>query len=115
MSQPHSSAATGGDASPLPAPELAPPDPSPAPAGAGAWIKARWLALAAGAVGAGLGVAYALTIGCATGGCPITSSPWLSGGFGALLGYTLVRDLRFGKRSAATGDAEPAAPEGGTP
>ncbi len=58
----------------------------------------------AGVVGAGIGVAYALTIGCTTGGCPITSNPWLSGLFGAAIGVTLVHDPEKARRKCR-GDA----------
>ena len=38
------------------------------------------------AAGAALGFAYYTFIGCSTGGCPITSDPAVSMGYGALLG-----------------------------
>jgi len=37
-------------------------------------------------IGAGLGYAYYHFIGCRSGVCPITSSPWISTGYGSLLG-----------------------------
>ena len=37
-------------------------------------------------VGAGLGFAYYKFIGCSTGACPITSNPWSSTLYGALMG-----------------------------
>jgi len=37
-------------------------------------------------VGGALGYAYYSTIGCATGGCPITSNPWISTFWGAAIG-----------------------------
>jgi hypothetical protein len=37
-------------------------------------------------VGAGLGYAYYATVGCASGGCPITSNPLISTFWGAAIG-----------------------------
>lgn len=39
-------------------------------------------------LGATAGFAYYATVGCASGGCPITSNPWISTGWGALIGLT---------------------------
>jgi hypothetical protein len=39
-------------------------------------------------VGAAAGFAYYTFIGCASGGCPITSNPWISTGWGAMIGLT---------------------------
>ena len=39
-------------------------------------------------VGGMLGYTYYATIGCASGGCPITSNPWISTFWGALIGGT---------------------------
>ena len=50
----------------------------------------HWRTLLGLALGGGVGVAYALTIGCATGTCPLTSNPVTAGLFGALLGATLL-------------------------
>lgn len=41
-------------------------------------------------VGAVLGYAYYRYIGCATGTCPITSNPWISTIYGAVLGYMIA-------------------------
>lgn len=38
------------------------------------------------AIGAGLGYAYYYFIGCYSGTCPITSNPYTTTGYGALLG-----------------------------
>ena len=38
------------------------------------------------ALGAILGYAYYHFIGCRSGVCPITSNPWISTGYGALIG-----------------------------
>jgi hypothetical protein len=39
-------------------------------------------------VGAAAGFAYYAIVGCNTGTCPITSNPWMSTGWGALIGFT---------------------------
>jgi len=41
-------------------------------------------------LGAALGYAYYHFVGCRTGTCPITSSPWISTGYGALIGFVLM-------------------------
>lgn len=41
-------------------------------------------------VGAVLGFAYYKFIGCASGACPITSNPWISTFYGALMGGLLA-------------------------
>ena len=40
--------------------------------------------------GAGLGFAYYYFIGCRTGSCPITSNPFISTLYGALVGFVLA-------------------------
>jgi outer membrane lipoprotein SlyB len=47
-----------------------------------AWLKRGLLALAGGAVG----FAYYYFIGCTSGACPITSNPYISTAYGALIG-----------------------------
>ena len=47
---------------------------------------------AAIAFGAGIGLAYYFAVGCPTGGCPITSNPWITSGFGAVIGLMMVAD-----------------------
>lgn len=49
------------------------------------WRTALGLAL-----GGALGAIYALTIGCHTGTCPLTSNPVIAGLFGAFMGATLL-------------------------
>lgn len=44
----------------------------------------------AGALGAAAGYAYYYYIGCMSGSCPITSNPYISTIYGALLGVLLV-------------------------
>ncbi len=36
--------------------------------------------------GAALGYAYYRLVGCSTGACPITSNPWISSVYGAMIG-----------------------------
>ena len=38
-------------------------------------------------IGAVAGYGFYYFIGCSTGACPITSNPWMSTGYGALLGW----------------------------
>ncbi|NOX17282.1 MAG: hypothetical protein GXO87_03250 [Chlorobi bacterium] len=42
------------------------------------------------AAGAGLGFAYYYFIGCSSGGCAITSNPYISTAYGAALGLILA-------------------------
>jgi len=42
-------------------------------------------------LGAALGYGYYALVGCSSGGCPITSNPWISTGYGALVGALFVR------------------------
>jgi len=41
-------------------------------------------------VGAALGFAYYKFIGCASGTCPITSNPWSSMIYGAIMGFMIA-------------------------
>lgn len=41
-------------------------------------------------IGAGAGYAYYRWIGCSGGTCPITSNPWISTGFGAVMGLLVT-------------------------
>ena len=52
--------------------------------------------LIVGAIG---GYIYYLTVGCTTGACAITSSPWLSTLWGGAIGY-LIGDIVSGKKQA---------------
>jgi len=36
------------------------------------------------------GLLYWQQIGCVSGSCPITSSPWISSGYGGMMGYLLA-------------------------
>jgi hypothetical protein len=53
-------------------------------------------------LGALAGFAYYSFIGCTTGSCPITSNPWISTGYGALIGAVLA----FGGRPRSSGTRE---------
>jgi len=39
-------------------------------------------------LGAAVGFTYYATIGCSSGHCPITSNPWISTGWGSVIGLT---------------------------
>jgi len=45
-------------------------------------------------VGGALGFAYYKFVGCSTGACPLTSNPWISSIFGAILGLLFAGSLR---------------------
>lgn len=49
-------------------------------------------------VGAILGYAYYYYIGCNSGNCPITSNPYISTAYGALLGVILAIPSKKGKK-----------------
>ena len=46
--------------------------------------------LAGPLVGALLGFIYYRIVGCSTGSCPLTSNPWISTLYGAVMGFILV-------------------------
>jgi hypothetical protein len=55
----------------------------------------KMLITAAFVVGGGaLGFAYYKLVGCSTGACPITSNPWISTLYGALIGYFVGTGVR---------------------
>lgn len=54
------------------------------------FIKKYRLSLLGAILGAAGGYAYYYFIGCASGTCPITSNPYISVGYGALIGYLLL-------------------------
>ncbi len=45
-------------------------------------------------IGGGLGFAYYKFIGCSTGTCPLTSNPWISSIYGAVLGALIATSFR---------------------
>jgi len=46
------------------------------------------------ALGGGLGFAYYRFIGCSTGACPLTSNPFISTIYGAILGALIATSFR---------------------
>ncbi len=42
--------------------------------------------LAGAFLGAALGFGYYKMVGCSTGACPLTSNPWITTGYGMLIG-----------------------------
>jgi len=47
------------------------------------------VAVASGAIGAGAGYGWYRLVGCRNGACLITSNPWISAAYGAVLGLLL--------------------------
>ncbi|HDP98891.1 MAG TPA: hypothetical protein ENN22_06880 [bacterium] len=52
-------------------------------------------------IGAALGFAYYQFIGCRSGTCPLTSNPWISTGYGALLGLVLSFSSRKTQKNSS--------------
>ena len=52
--------------------------------------RTTWMLLAGALAGAIGGWLYYANVGCANGSCAITSNPWNSAAYGALLGATLL-------------------------
>jgi hypothetical protein len=52
-------------------------------------LRSHWPALLGIVIGAGGGFLYYRLVGCSSGGCPITSNPWITMLWGAGLGYLL--------------------------
>lgn len=50
-------------------------------------------------LGAAGGFAYYYFIGCTSGGCPITSNPWVSTAYGGIIGFVAAGGLRPGGAS----------------
>ncbi len=76
--------------------------------------KKRYLtpwSLAGLVVGAIGGCVYYLKVGCVSGSCPIWSSPWLSMGWGAAMGYLLGDLIPYKKKAAGDGGEAPYSPE----
>lgn len=45
-------------------------------------------------LGGGLGFAYYKFVGCSSGTCPLTSNPWISSIYGAVLGLLISTSFR---------------------
>jgi len=55
------------------------------------WFRHKWFIPVAGLMlGMAGGLLYWQQIGCVSGSCPITSSPWISSGYGGMMGYLLA-------------------------
>lgn len=61
-------------------------------------IKSNWLTLAGSAAGAVIGYLYWYYIGCASGTCPITSSPLNSAIYGTIMGGLLFSMFKKEKK-----------------
>lgn len=46
--------------------------------------------LAYSLIGGGLGYLYHRVVGCSTGACPLTASPWISTAYGAAVGLMVA-------------------------
>jgi hypothetical protein len=57
--------------------------------------KMTLFTLASVVVGAALGFGYYRLVGCSSGACPITSNPYVSTLYGALLGYLIGTGVRL--------------------
>ncbi len=64
-------------------------------------MNLHWLKLGVFVVlGALSGFAYYTFIGCTSGTCPITSNPYISMGYGALIGTVLGRERKHNSSQA---------------
>ncbi len=65
-----------------------------------------WKKISIVLIGAALGFAYYKFIGCRSGVCPITSNPYISTGYGALLGFVLSLSGRDKKNKENTKESK---------
>ena len=63
-----------------------------------------WLRIGVIILGGILGFAYYYFIGCRTGTCPITSSPWISTFYGGLIGLIIAWPS---KKEVASSESQP--------
>jgi hypothetical protein len=53
---------------------------------------AKYLIPVAGVLGGGvLGFLYYRFVGCSSGACPLTSNPWITVAYGAMIGFFLTK------------------------
>ena len=78
-------------------------------------LKKNWYYLAGGGLGGAGGFLYWYNIGCASGACPITSSPVMSTIWGALMGGLLFGAIfsKSGRSKSNSGNAEAGVISGG--
>ncbi len=80
------------------------------------WAKKRWWPVAKVVLttlaGGLAGYLYWAKIGCTSGGCPITSDPWVTTGFGALMGASLAWPSSQDKPEPETADPRAADQDG---
>jgi hypothetical protein len=50
----------------------------------------RWRPLLGAAAGVGIGAWWALSVGCLSGSCPLTSNPWLMAALGGWVGWSTL-------------------------
>jgi hypothetical protein len=63
-------------------------------------FRHKWMRyLLGGILGAGAGFAYYFFVGCRTGTCPITANPFMSAGYGALIGLVISSGSKTGEAS----------------
>lgn len=69
--------------------ESSAPEHVPPPVTTLAWLRRKmtFKLIASLLVGALGGYAYHRIIGCRSGACPITANPYISSGYGAMIGY----------------------------
>ncbi len=62
-------------------------------------MKKLWYKLILSGVAGGLlGYAYYYFIGCRSGSCPLTTNPWITTGYGLLVGLVVGWDVRLLRR-----------------
>ncbi|MBS1261606.1 MAG: hypothetical protein MAG453_00935 [Calditrichaeota bacterium] len=52
-----------------------------------------------------LGWLYWAKVGCVTGTCPLTANPWITTGYGALLGFVVAGLIPAGKHARERADS----------